>query len=233
MAKAAAGETGKEGHPLASMQVQRADKISSQVAHSLRTAISELRLRPGQVLVERELCELTGASRPSVREALRQLETEGLVASITGKGTIVNTVLLEEARQLYEVRGVLEGLAGRLFTTNATEAQRTALVAAVDRFAAQIEQPEDLLAIKDEFYRTLFAGAGNAIAEQMTTSLQRRTSLLRSTSLSAEGRPQQTLQELRAILVEMGTGDADAVERLCREHVAKAEEAALRRLTEE
>jgi DNA-binding GntR family transcriptional regulator len=214
------------------MQVQRADKISSQVARSLRAAISELRFKPGEVLVERELCELTGASRPSVREALRQLESEGLVSSVTGKGTIVSSVTVEEARQLYEVRAVLEGLAGRLFTVNASEEQHAALAAVVDRFEADMDRPENLLGIKDEFYRTLFAGAGNAIADQMTTMLQRRTSLLRSTSLSAGGRPKQTLAELRGILAEMRRGNGERVEQLCREHVAKAQEAALLRLAE-
>ena len=214
------------------MQVLRADKISSQVARSLRTAISELRFKPGEVLVERELCELTGASRPSVREALRQLESEGLVISVTGKGTIVSSVTADEARQLYQVRGVLEGLAGRLFTMHASEAQKDALAAVVDRFEAEMDRPENLLGIKDDFYRTLFAGAGNVIADQMTTMLQRRTSLLRATSLSAGGRPKQTLAELRGILAAMRRGDPSVVEQLCREHVAKAEEAAMLRLAE-
>ncbi len=138
------------------MQVQRNEPIRNQVARALRTAIAELRFKPGEILIERELCELTGASRPSVREALRQLESEGLVTSAAGKGTIVATVTVDEARQLYEVRGVLEGLAGRLFTDVATEQQRGDLTRAVDRFEAEMDTPANLLAIKDEFYRVLF-----------------------------------------------------------------------------
>jgi DNA-binding GntR family transcriptional regulator len=213
-----------------SMQVQRAEPIRNQVARLLRAAISDLRFKPGELLIERELCELTGASRPSVREALRQLESEGLVTSVPGKGTIVTTVTPDEARQLYDVRAVLEGLAGRLFTHSATPEQRAALRAAVDRFEAEMDDPRRLIAIKDEFYAVLFAGSGNQVAHQVATGLQRRTSMLRSTSLSAEGRPPETLRELRAILAAIDAGDADLVERLCREHVAAARRAALEQL---
>ncbi|MGW4033426.1 GntR family transcriptional regulator [Streptomyces sp. NPDC004838] len=214
------------------MRVQRVEPIRHQVARMIRAAITDLRFKPGSMLIERELCELTGASRPSVREALRQLESEGLVVSITGKGTVVASVTEAEAKQLYQVRAVLEGLAGRLFTLHASPEQHRELAAVVDRFEAEIEEQGNLLAVKDDFYRVLFDGAGNEVAHQMLASLQRRTSLLRSKSLSASGRPRQTLRELRAILAKAELGEAEAVERLCREHVAEAERAALARLAE-
>ncbi len=214
------------------MRVKRVEPIRHQVARVIRAAIADLRFKPGSLLIERELCELTGASRPSVREALRQLESEGLVISVTGKGTVVASVTEDEARQLYQVRASLEGLAGRLFAEQATPEQRRELAAVVDRFEAEIEDQGNLIPIKDEFYRVLFEGAGNEVAYQMLASLQRRTSLLRSKSLSAPGRPQETLRELRAIVEKAELGEADAVEQLCRDHVAKAEKAALARLAE-
>ena len=58
------------------MRVQRSVPIRLQVARQIRAAISDMRFAPGQILVERELCEATGASRASVREALRELESE-------------------------------------------------------------------------------------------------------------------------------------------------------------
>jgi DNA-binding GntR family transcriptional regulator len=214
------------------MQVQRVEPIRNQVARSLRKAISELRFKPGEVLVERELCEWTGASRPSVREALRQVESEGLVTSVAGKGTVVSSVSPDEARQLYEVRGVLEGLAAGLFAMHATPEQRAALKHAVDVFEREMDNPEKLLAIKDEFYRTLFTGSHNKIAAEMTTTLQRRTSFLRATSLSVPGRSKRTLKELREILDAIDRHDSEAAEMLSRNHVRTAAVAAIRRLTD-
>src|ERR1700744_6795818 len=85
------------------------------VEDRLRQAIRTGVLKPGQRLIERELCELTGVGRTSIREALRQLEAEGLVTTIPHRGPSVSTISLDEARQLYAVRALLEGHAGREF----------------------------------------------------------------------------------------------------------------------
>ncbi|MGE0215049.1 MAG: GntR family transcriptional regulator [Mycolicibacterium sp.] len=212
------------------MKVQRVEPIRNQVAQLLRTAISDLQFKPGQVLVERELCEMTGASRPSVREALRQLESEGLVTSKTGKGTVVSSMTPVEAAQVCQIRAVLEGLAGRLFTENATAEQRAELVDVVNRFEAELDNPDRLMGIKNEFYRVLLEGSGNELAAQMTVTLQRRSSLLRATSLMVPGRPKQTVKELRAILAAIKKNDADKVEQLCRDHVNNIYAAAIERL---
>src|SRR5262245_39749221 len=69
----------------------------------LRDAILSLHFKPNQHLVERELCEKTGVSRTSVREALRHLEAEGLVERRGNRGLFVASVTAEEAQQIYEV----------------------------------------------------------------------------------------------------------------------------------
>ena len=105
-----------------SLKVHRVvSPVRTQVAENLRQAILGRHFRPGQRLVERELVEATGASRTSVREALRELAAEGLVTSIPNKGTVVTEVTRDEARQLYELRSGLEALAGRLFVERATD----------------------------------------------------------------------------------------------------------------
>src|SRR5690606_30904625 len=91
--------------------------LRQQVVELLRGAILEYRFKPGERLIERELCELTGVSRTSVREALRHLESEGLVVNLPHKGPTVAVVTAQDALELYQVRGALEGLAGRLFAT--------------------------------------------------------------------------------------------------------------------
>ena len=118
------------------LSVQRHPPIREQIVSLLRDAIAKQEFSPGQVLVERELCERTHASRPSVREALRQLEAEGLVESKNGRGTIVRVLSQSEADNIYDVRGRLEGLAARRFCERATPEERTRLqqsVAALEK----------------------------------------------------------------------------------------------------
>src|SRR6187399_1033212 len=110
--------------------------VRQQVLASFRSAILSGRFQPGDRLIEKELCELTGASRTSVREALRQLETEGLVDMVPNKGPIVASIDPQQARSIYQVRAALESLAGSLFATNATPAQIRMLEGAVADLSA-------------------------------------------------------------------------------------------------
>ena len=95
------------------LRIEDVPTVRSMVAQKLREAIMSGTLKPGQRLVERELCEMTGVSRPSIREALRLLEADGLVNTVPHRGPVVSTISLEEAKQLYAARAVLEGFAGR------------------------------------------------------------------------------------------------------------------------
>lgn len=204
-------------------RVQRHAPIREQVADILRDAIVSMELRPGQLLIERELCEMTSASRPSVREALRQLESEGLVESRNRRGTVVAAPSRERAEQLYEVRGELEGMAAELFALRADPAQREALkvaFAAVEEAAAR--EDGEMLAAKDELYRVLADGAGNPILTEMLSGLQRRVTQLRALTLTRSGRPAESLAEIRVIMRAIDDGDAPAARQAATRHVAQA-----------
>ena len=119
-----------------SLGVQRvAAPLREQVLDLLRQAIVEHRLKPGQRLIERELVEQIGVSRTTIREVLRQLAAEGLVATIPQRGAVVAVPTAEEAAELYEVRAALESLAARRFVEHASESQVTALRAAYEEVA--------------------------------------------------------------------------------------------------
>lgn len=201
--------------------------IRDQVAAQIRDAITSQQLLPGQVLVERELCEATTASRATVREALRQLESEGLIVSTNGRGSAVATLSADTARQIYEVRSQLEGLAGRLFAERASEADRRALRTALIRVEAAMDDIRQLLAAKTEFYEALVNGTQNIELKLFLGAIARRVTVVRAVSLSKPGRPQESVAEVQEICAAAIAGDADLAERLCREHVEHAAAAAL------
>jgi DNA-binding GntR family transcriptional regulator len=215
-----------------SMRVERTPApVRAQLVDNLRQAILDHRFTPGQRLIERELVELTGVSRTSVREALRELAAEGLVQTIPNRGVVVATLEADEARQLYQVRGVLEGLAGRLFVENASEPQRRALrkqMAVIERLATR---GQSILQAKDHFYEVLFAGGGNVALHQTASGLHARVRALRSLSLSVPGRTDESLRELREIMAAIEAGDAERASQACQQHVARAGEVVAEALT--
>lgn len=208
-----------------SLRVQRtAAPVREQVLLKLREAIMNRTFTPGQRLFERELCEMTGVSRTSVREALRQLEAEGLIEMVPNQGPIVARITAEQAQELYEVRAVLEGLAGHSFATRATDVQMDELGAAVDAIEGVITTGDHhrLLELKDLFYETLLRGAGNATAARMLEGLHARITVLRATTLGQPGRSARTVIELRTIVHAVRDRDPERAERSCIEHVRTA-----------
>src|SRR3954454_9001852 len=95
------------------LRIEDVPTVRSMVAQKLREAIMSGTLKPGQRLGERGLCEVRGVSRPSIREPLRLLEADGLVTTVPHRGPVVSTIGLEEAKQLYAARAVLEGFPAR------------------------------------------------------------------------------------------------------------------------
>src|SRR3990172_9256820 len=84
-----------------------ASPLRHQVLEELRQSIITGRLAPGARLIERQLVDMMGVSRTVIREALRQLESEGLITIIANKGPVVREFTLAEAKDLYAIRGVL------------------------------------------------------------------------------------------------------------------------------
>ncbi len=199
------------------------------VEEKLRKAIATGRFKPGERLIERELCELIGVGRTSVREALRQLEAEGLIRSYPHRGPVVSTISLAEAEQLYKIRGLLEGFCGAEFARNGTEAQIATLEAAVADFAqaATAGNRERLIDTKTAVYACLMKGAGNTFVEQMLTSLHNRVTLLRVISMTQEGRLPESVAEIREILAAIRARDSDRAQAACIRHIEEAARIAL------
>jgi DNA-binding GntR family transcriptional regulator len=221
------GIGGPDGEGL-SLGVQRvAAPLREQVLDLLRQAIVEHRLKPGQRLIERELVEQIGVSRTTIREVLRQLAAEGLVATIPQRGAVVAMPTPEEAAELYEVRAALESLAARRFVEHASESQVAALRAAYEEVAAIMSAGDDadvlaMLQSKDLFYDVLLKGSGNRSVHSILSGLNARVSVLRATSMRRPGRAQQSLAELEQIVLAVERGDGDAAAQACAHHVEMA-----------
>ncbi|MHA6615804.1 GntR family transcriptional regulator [Pseudonocardia sp. DLS-67] len=211
---------------------REAAPLRTQVVGLLRDAIVGAEYAPGERLTERVLCERFEVSRTVVREALRQLESEGLVEMVPQRGPVVATVSAADAVSLYEVREVLEALAGRAFAERATAAQKATLQRRLKSFEAALDRGDlrAVLAAKEGFYDALLDGAGNPVARATLRGIHARTSMLRGMTLQAPGRSDHTRRELRAITRAATSGDPAAAWAACEEHVRSAAVVAMEQL---
>lgn len=210
-------------------KIQRlAAPLRAQVLDGLRGAIIDGRLAPGARLIERELTEMMGVSRTVIREALRQLETEGLIANLPNKGPVVRALSLDEANDLYTIRAVLEGLAARLFVHNANTDNVKRLEQALDVVVGAYARgdAQEVLETKNRFYAVLFEGAGSETLSSMLGTLHARIWRWRALGLShpqrSAARSKESIKGLRAMLAAIRKRDADSAEALTREEAQRA-----------
>jgi len=209
---------------------RHAAPLRQQVVQNLRDDILDGLLSPGERLLENALCESYGVSRTVVREALRQLESERLITMLPGRGPIVTVLTKHDIQSLYEVRRVLEGLAGELFARNADDDQAAGLIALLERMETSylhgtVETREQS---KAEFYDRLLDGAGNPVLASNLRGVHTRIGLFRRYAFLDEHRVALSMEELRLIVHQAAAvRDPDSARRHCEQHIQLAGELAV------
>jgi DNA-binding GntR family transcriptional regulator len=207
------------------MKVVRPGKTLRELAlEKMREAIVNLHFKAGERLVERDLCEQLGVSRTIVREVLRHLESEGLVAILPNRGPIVAETTAEEARQIYEIRGVLEGIAAKACAEKADPTVAPLLEGVLDRIRASYARKNlpDVLTATGEFYRTLFEQSGRLVAWGIVKSITVRINHLRSMTIKTAGRDKEGPEQMQRIIDAIRAGDGEAAYRAANSHVGSA-----------
>lgn len=207
------------------IKVERPGKTLRELALvNLRDAILNGHFKPGDRLVERDLCEQLGVSRTIVREVLRHLESEGLVSTLQNKGPIVSKLDLEAAEQIYEVRAALEAMAARLCAESDDPTIVPALEAALAGIRAGYAKDDlgEVLTQSSEFYHVLFGKVNRHVAWDIVNLLIVRINHLRSMTIQTENRGIEGPAEMARIIDAIRDKDGDRAYEAAKEHVNRA-----------
>ena len=209
--------------------------LRSRVQRELRNAILDGRYPAGQKLVERELCELTGASRSILREALVGLEMSGLVENESYRGYRVTLLSVRKVCEIFELRSSLETQAAELFAERASEAELRDL----ERLLARLETcvaSDDLAGmreLKEEYYELLFSGCRNEEIRRALGNVIDRVHYLRGRLMSDPKRREVSLGEMRRLTAALVARDRLAARAACLQHLAAARDTLLESMSNE
>ncbi len=206
--------------------------VREQAFESLRTAIITGEIAPGTRLIERELCEALGISRASAREVLRQLEAERLLVIEPRKGPRVATLSRKQAKEIYELRLILERRIVEHFTEVASDAEVAAARKIYEELCEATRQPQviNLVSLMVKLTNHMGRVSQDEIVLEIFNHLNARISALRVTSVSKAGRREESLKEIGEIISAIEERDAERAGRAVEVYVKNAEKAALERL---
>jgi DNA-binding GntR family transcriptional regulator len=193
----------------------------------LRAILASGQFEPGQRLIEPDLSTLLGVSRTPLREALRRLQGDGLVA-LTGRGAIVSKASHRDIYDLYRYRAVLEGFTAELVATRNAEGELSpSQLSALSKLKSAVEEGADTTATARanlDLHRYIAGLSGNRYAIEALSRVWDIIAISSVANIAEEGWRQAIDQHHSAIVAAIERGDPSAAGLAAREHVEMAAE---------
>lgn len=210
--------------------------LPEQIAARLAGRILSGAYAPGERIREEALAAEFAVSRGPAREALRMLEKDGLITILARRGATVTKLSVDEVREIFEIRAVLNGLRDR--SVAESEAARSQVLPSLETEVAKLAQcarsPEDGEQYVDtvlQINRVLNRATPNRRLSAYLTSLEQQTARYSRLGLSTPERRRQSVQRWQRLLKAIRSGDGAAAEQIARERVLESRDAAIRLLT--
>lgn len=194
-------------------------------------------LKPGMRVREVEIAERFGISRTPVREAIRRLESEGLVVHVPRQGAVIKQMDQREVIELYEMRAALEGTAAQMAAQHASEAEILELeeLNALMRAAAGDDRAGDDRKVAEanrRFHDDLYQAAKNPFLIKSVTALANALAVLGGTTLRDKERTEAAFAEHQEILEAIRARDGARADRAARAHILAALRSRMRLMRE-
>ena len=213
-----------------SLQALQARKsLGEHVFDSLKQAIIRGNMSPGDWLVESHIADTLGISRTPVREAIHKLEREGLIERQPRGGFTVLGLTRDDIEETFGIRAVLEGYAARLAALKHQEKELVPLKRKIEEFEKCLEkkQTDNLTRINTEFHELLYALSKSPKLVHMINGLTDQIYRFRQIILKETKMAKISNDDHKQMLDFIRKRDADGVEALVRDHIARGQEMVL------
>lgn len=198
--------------------------LGGRVFQKLREDILKGRYKQRDELRETTIGKELGVSRTPVREALRQLELEGLVTIVPNKGAYVTGISQKDIWDIYQMRKYLEGMCARWAVDHITEEQLDELEETILLSEFQIKKAsgfnrEQMTGLDGRFHTILYEASGSRMLSHVLTDFHKYVQAARKSSIDAKNRAEKSIEEHKAILQAIRNRDAELAEQLAKEHI--------------
>lgn len=195
--------------------------MRSRVFQSIRDDILKGKYSEKEELREATLGKELGVSRTPVREALRQLELEGLVEIVPNKGAYVTGISQKDVHDIYMIRSMLEGLCVRWAAEHITPEQLEALeeVILLAEYHVEKGHSAQMTELDGKFHQILYDACESRILEHVLSDFHKYVQLTRRKSVRTEDRARKSIEEHREMLEAIRAKDVERAERLANVHI--------------
>lgn len=203
-------------------QIDRHQTLREKILETIREAILSGALKPGEKVAEPELAERFGISRTPIREAFRQLESEGYLTVVPRKGAVVTALSERDVEEFYAIKSILEGYAAELAAEKLSESELEKLEL-INKHLKQLADEGDVKTfykVHNEFHETFLKAADNSKLYELIQHLGMKFSRLRMASLSVNGRMAISVAEHDKLLDAFRHRDGSAAEYLVKKTAA-------------
>ena len=198
--------------------IERHQTLREKILETIRESILKGTLKAGEKVAEPELAERFGISRTPIREAFRQLESEGYLTVIPRKGAVVTSLSERDVEEFYAIKSILEGYAARMAAEKMTQKDIDRLEAINDRLELLAQQGDvkTFFRVHNEFHETFIRAAENEKLLELINQLMMKFNRLRMASLSLPGRMEISVEEHRNMIQAFKNHDGDKADSLVR-----------------
>ena len=207
-------------------QQMQAANLTAKVYKKIRKEILRGTYKPGQSLTELALTKSMEVSRTPVREALRQLEMEGLVELRPNRGAVVIGINGQDIEDIYEIRSMVEGRAAEMaaLADNEVGVRQLSEIVDLTEFYVIRKKFDRLMELDDRFHRSIYEMTGSRMYQRILADLHAYAEHVRERSMKEPGRAEKMVAEHRAILEAISSGDSHEARNLMVQHIQRCTE---------
>ncbi|WP_257215751.1 GntR family transcriptional regulator [Fredinandcohnia onubensis] len=200
-----------------------------KIASILRNEIIKGNIKPGQKLLEKELCEQLGVSRTPLREAIRNLEVEGLIESIPNKGSRVRTMTIQDIKNVYELRIELEALATKKSVPYLIKEDLDSLFSIQEMLKTATKKATwgEVSELNKKFHNILVSKGDNNLLLSTIDQLHKVSVVISVSNFSIPGRSWNVIDEHSKVIEAVKEKDAELASILMRNHLEAARDSLL------